>query len=153
MVTKFNEFLNESTNTDLDNTKIGRSIFEYKGNNYRLTSYMYVYRNKDGHIYKYAFVNKEDANAVGGSGVGGGIFDLDKVKFLDRETTWDDDILKQEQQHVNRLIEEDEKKFEFIKSMPLGLTEEEYDEIALKKAVDSAMKSMKNNPDFPYPKL
>ena len=152
MVTKFNDFLNESIKIDLDNTTIGKSIFEYRGDNYRLTSYMYVYRTKDGHIYKYVFVNKEDANAVGGSGVGGGIFDLDKVTFLDKETNWSDEMIKREEEHVNRLINNDKERFEFIKSMPLNLTEEEYDKIAIRRAVDSTMEFMKNNKDYPYPK-
>ena len=142
---KFNNFISESvTVSDLENTKIGRSVFEYRGEEYRLGGYLYVYYTEDGHMHTYAAVDKSNANAVSGSGVGGCIAKLDDVTFLDRTTSWSDEMVEsKEKSHKNR-VEQDKDRYNFIKSMPVGLTKDEYEDIALDRAVRSAMKSLKN---------
>lgn len=150
MVTKFNEFLNESIKTDLENTILGRSNFEYKGNTYRLNGYKYVYYFKDGGRI-FANVNKEDANAVNGSGVAGVIADLDKVTFIDRVTPWSEERLIEIERSFKNRIENDKELYKTLKNLPHGLTEKEYEDIVIDEATDSAIKSMRNNKDYPYP--
>lgn len=150
MVTKFNEFLNESINTDLENTTIGKSIFEYKGSTYRLTGYKYIYRFKGGDS-KFASVNKQDANAVSGYGVCGVIADLDKVIFTNETTPWSYERLREVENSFKLRVETEKYLYEFLKSLPQGLTEDEYEDIVIDNATDSAMNSMRDNKDYPYP--
>jgi len=44
--------------------------------------------------------------------------EVDKVKFLDRQTPDDDQFIQQEIESWKKLAEEERNKFEFIKSMP-----------------------------------
>lgn len=130
------EFLNESVVSELENTTLGLTTFEYKGESYRLNSYLYVYRTTDGQV-RYSAVNKKNANAVGGSGIRGCVVDLKDVKFLNRQTSLSDERIEQiELSHLRR-VENDKKTYEYLKSLPLGLTEDEYDEYSINFAMDS----------------
>ena len=138
------DFLSESVDNNLDTKIIGKSIFEYKGYSYRLSSFEYVYDFKDGGRIM-CFVDKKDANAVGGEGIAGCVAKLSDVTFISRQTRWDDDTCDQEQKFVDHLVEEDKRKFELMKEMPLNLTQKEYQDISLDRVTAMAMKSFKNN--------
>ena len=145
MKTKFKDFLNESVSSILDNTTLGKTKFEYNGEVCRLVSYLYVYQTIGGEI-RYAAVNKEDANAVSGSG--GHIVYLKDVNFVEEQTPWSDDRIKEIMKSFNNRVKNDKKKYEYLKSLPLGLTEEEYDEYSINFAVDGAMDYYENKVDL-----
>lgn len=151
---KFNEAVTQDM---LKNTTIGRTCFrdtreKYKSyisssDNYRLSGYMYIYEfSGGGRIF--VSVPKELANAVSGSGVAGCILKLEDIEILERETTWSDELVKNEIDSQERRAKTDKPKYELIKKIEdacgPGLTEDEYQDIAMELALNSAMKKFRN---------
>jgi len=149
---KFNEAVTQDM---LNNTTIGRTCFrdtrekksKYSSNEYRLSGYLYVYDFSDGGR-TWAAVPKELANAVTGSGVAGCIVNLKDIEILDRETTWSDELVAEQVKSQQRRAETEKPKYEMIKKIEAacgpGLTEDEYQDIALELALNSAMKNFRN---------
>ncbi len=149
---KFNEAVTQDI---LKNTTIGRTCFrdtrekksQYSSNEYRLSGYLYVYDFSDGGR-TWAAVTKEFANAVSGSGVAGCIVNLKDIEILDRETSWSDELVKTQIDGQERRAETEKSKYEMIKKIEdaygTGLTEDEYQDIALELALNSAMKNFRN---------
>ena len=147
---------NEAVTTDmLKNTKVGKTCFrdtrekksKYSSNEYRLSGYLYVYDFSDGGR-TWAAVPKERANAVTGTGVAGCICNLEDIEILERETPWSDERVEEEIQSQKRRAESEKGKYEMIKKIEdaygPGLTEDEYQDIAMDIALNSAMKSFRN---------
>jgi len=147
---------NEAVTTDmLNNTTIGRTCFrdtrekksKYSSNEYRLSGYLYVYDFSDGGR-TWAAVPKELANAVTGSGVAGCILKLEDIEILDRETNWSDELVKTQIDGQERRAETEKPKYEMIKKIEdaygTGLTEDEYQDIALELTLNSVMKNFRN---------
>lgn len=149
---KFNEAVTQDM---LKNTKVGKTCFrdtrekksKYSSNEYRLSGYMYVYDFSDGGRIWVA-VPKELANAVSGSGVAGCIVNLKDIEILDRETPWTDEHVEQEIDSQRRRVESEKYKYELIKKIEdaygPGLTEDEYQDIAIDLAINSTMKNFRN---------
>ena len=147
---------NEAVTTDmLKNTTIGKTCFrdtrekksKYSSNEYRLSGYLYVYDFSDGGR-TWAAVPKELANAVTGTSVAGCILKLEDIEILERETPWSDERVEEEIQSQKRRAESEKGKYEMIKKIEAaygpGLTEDEYQDIAMELALNSAMKSFRN---------
>ncbi len=129
----------ENTNThtqNINDTRIGQTLFKYKDRRYRLVGYIFSYNFSDG-SKKYASVNKEDANCIEGVGVAGTIAPLEDVEFLSKTTTWDEETLIGDEQTEKIHIEEDKRIFDFIKTLPIGLTQKEYRKIAMARTMAS----------------
>jgi hypothetical protein len=149
---KFNETVTQDM---LKNTKVGKTCFrdtrekksKYSSNEYRLSGYLYVYDFSDGGR-TWAAVPKEFANAVTGTGVAGCICNLKDIEILERETPWSDERVEAEIQSQKRRAESEKGKYEMIKKIEdaygTGLTEDEYQDIAMDLAINSAMKSFRN---------
>ena len=151
---KFNEAVTQDM---LQNTTIGRTCFrdtreKYKSyisssNNYRLSGYMYIYEfSGGGRIF--VSVPKELANAVSGTGVAGCILKLEDIEILDKETGLPDEYVKSEIDSQKKRAETEKPKYEMIKKIEdacgPGLTEDEYQDIAMELALNSAMKNFRN---------
>lgn len=147
---------NEAVTTDmLKNTTPGRTCFRdtrekkslYSSNEYRLSGYLYVYDFSDGGRV-FAAVPKELANAVSGSGVAGCICNLKDIEILERETPWTDERIESEVKSQQRRAESEKGKYELIKKIEdaygKGLTEAEYQDIAIEIAINSTMKKFRN---------
>ena len=147
---------NEAVTTDmLKNTKVGKTCFrdtrekksKYSSNEYRLSGYLYVYDFSDGGK-TWAAVPKELANAVTGTSVAGCILKLEDIEILERETPWSDERVEEEIQSQKRRAESEKGKYEMIKKIEAaygpGLIEDEYQDIAMELALNSAMKSFRN---------
>ncbi len=130
--------LQKKPSIDLSNTEINKTTFEYKGNQYRLTGYYYIYKLSNGET-KHAAVHKEDANAIAGYGVSGVIVDPRKVKFLDRISKYADNVEVQASDLAfnERMIKDGRKFFVFLKSLPPQLSPEKYGKAAVKWAMNS----------------
>lgn len=149
---KFNEAVTQDM---LQNTTIGRTCFrdtrerksQFSSNEYRLDGYLYVYDFSDGGR-TWATVPKELANAVTGSGVAGCILKLEDIEILDRETPWSDERVAEEVKSQQRRAETEKPKYEMIKKIEdacgPGLTEDEYQDIALELVLNSVMKKLRN---------
>lgn len=149
---KFNEAVSQDI---LEKTKIGRTCFRdtrekksmYSSNEYRLSGYLYVYDFSDGGRV-WAAVSKELANAVSGSGVAGCIVNLKDIEILDRETPWSDERVEEQIESQRRRAESEKDKYELIKKIEdaygLGLTEDEYQDIAIDIAINSTMRNFRN---------
>jgi len=147
---------NEAVTTDmLKNTKVGKTCFrdtrekksKYSSNEYRLSGYLYVYDFSDGGK-TWAAVPKELANAVTGTSVAGCILKLEDIEILDRETSWNDELVKSQVEGQERRAESEKGKYEMIKKIEdaygPGLSEKEYQDIAIELALNSAMKRFRN---------
>lgn len=115
---------------NLNNSRIAETTFEYNGSIYRLTGYMFVYEIVDADT-KRAFVNKENATHVTGSGVCGCVAPIDKVIFLEENTVWDEDLIQLEERRQERNVKNDSDRYDFLKDLPKGLTDEEYFDIVI----------------------
>jgi len=115
-------------------------VFEWRNSSYRLDGFAFIYKYKDGD-YNYASCDKEDANAVYGSGVGGCIAPLEEVKWLSRITPWSEDEIENEEKGHELSVEQERNKVKSMKTMPPDLTRNEYNEIA----IDSAKKRWKKD--------
>jgi hypothetical protein len=117
-------------------TRIYRTTFEYRGSEYRLSSYLLVYTLTDGREI-IANVDKEEANAVSGTGVSGVVAPISDIKILDRETSFGEDFVRdREAANKHRVdMESNQQKVKWIRSLmamkPDGtMTPEFYDRIA-----------------------
>ena len=124
------------SNIDLSNKRLDKSTFEHRGNTYRLSEWYYIYKLKDGGM-KYAVVDKENANAAGGTGVAGTIVPLSEIKWLDRETPFSEDQIKLKEESHKIRVKKDKELYEFLLDLQPDLTEDEYDEIQINHAVNS----------------
>ena len=119
------------TTEQLNSLVIGKSIFSKNGNTYRLTAFLYVYKTVDGDM-KRAYVDRENANAVSGTGVCGCICDIDDIIISD-ETIEHDRFINKER--YTKQINDDKSFYEFLLSLEPNLTEEEFED----KLIDSIM--------------
>lgn len=133
-VKNFKQFINENVN--IQEKRIWRNTFEYKGNSYRLQSWKYIYRFSDGSS-EFATVNKEESNGVSGTGVAGVVVELDKIKWLDRTTPFDDDFIKKKELSNEQRILKEKDKYELLKSLSSNISRDEYDEIVINRAMDN----------------
>lgn len=134
------QFVNVNGNEKINHPRIWRNTFEYKGNSYRLSSWMYIYEFSDG-SNTFVPVNKEDANGVSGIGVAGVIAKLEDIKWSERTTSFTDNFIKQKEMYYNQRVSNNKDRHELLKSLPKNLSREEFDDIVIELAFDSAMKS------------
>lgn len=99
---------------------INKTTFEHKGSTYRLTGFYFVYLTSNNKRY-YAKVELKNANAISGVGVGGCIVPMNEVKFLSR-------ISKHPAEKNGHRYRLETEKYEFLKSLPNGLTDKEVDD-------------------------
>ena len=127
---------NLNENVNIQEKRIWKNTFEYKGNTYRLQSWKYIYRFSDGSS-EFATVNKEEANGVSGTGVAGVVVELDKIKWLDRTTPFDDDFIKEKELSNEQRILKEKDKYELLKSLPMNISRKKYDNIVINKAMEN----------------
>ncbi len=122
-------------------TFIGLSSFTTKdGNSYRVTGYYYCYNFKDGQR-KFVRCHKLFANMIGGYGVCGCYIPFEEVRsigFSFRRWFFFKESIRQRRYYIKKDLEA----FRFMRSMPKGLTEKEYDDIAWEKTWEKMKKDM-----------
>lgn len=121
--------------TNLENSILDKSCFEYDGDTYRLRGYYFVYTLANGDR-EFAAVSKENSNSVSGSGVSGVIAPLQDIKWIDEQTLSTEERIQQEIESSNRRIEESKFKYEFLKSLPVGITRDKYEEMIIDRLMD-----------------
>lgn len=129
----------------IKDTVIDETTFEYKGREYRLTGYYYVYNFKDSNDRRFACVDMMYANAVSGYGIAGCIAPISEIKILERKSiylnSFTDLEKKQQSKQFRKDTDEEKSKYVLLKTMPKDLTEEQFTKISIKRAV--AMKNLK----------
>ncbi len=119
-------------NRKLKDTIINKTTFQWVGHDseFRLTGYYYIYNTSDGDRL-FACVEKENANGVSGVGACGIILHTDDIKILSRVSVFKGTSNRQ------RMIESDKHRFEFLKSLPLGLTKKQVDDAIIENMLNS----------------
>lgn len=134
----------------LINTEINRTTFTveegtFKGTQFRLTGYMFIYITSDNERM-YAHVSRRCANAVSGASVCGCIVFVNQISINERISLYGNkSTLKEINQHSTYLVKEDKRKYKFLKSLPEGLTKEQVSKISMNRAVNSAMREIRKN--------
>lgn len=123
--------MNITITTTLENAILHRSTFKVKGEHtYRLSGFMYVYVLSDGDRL-FAYVNREDANAVSGIGIAGSIVEFGEFEFTDEVTPFSDDYIEKMQKGSSRRIIMDVERFEFLKTIKPNLSRKEYEDFVI----------------------
>lgn len=116
--------------TTIENAILHKSTFSVGNQIYRLSNFMYVYILRDG-SQKFAYVNREDANAVSGIGVAGTISMFGTFEFTDDVTSFNDKTISKMKKGSDRRINADRERFNFLKTVPPNLSNEEYEEFVI----------------------
>ena len=101
-----------------------------------MSSFLFVYQSVDGEK-RFAYVDRKNANAVSGSGIGGCICSIDDITILEDVVETNNFIISSEKEE--KRISDDKGKYEFLLSLEPNLTEDQI----IDKAVDLAMEAMK----------
>jgi hypothetical protein len=125
---------------NIQNTKIGITCFEYKGSSYRLSGYCFVYNFSDCNDRVIKSVDIENATHLMGSGVCGVVASIDEITILEETTNWGEEALKDALQSEirchERMVKQNERGYDFLKTLPLGLSSVEYAEASDKWVMD-----------------
>lgn len=123
-------------------TLIGLSSFQVKDKysiggvrSYRVTGYYYCYTFADGNR-KFVRCPKLFANMIGGYGVAGcyiPFHDVDGLKFSFKRWFFFREALRTNKHRIKK----DSDSFKFLKSVPKGLTEKEYEDYALESILSN----------------
>ena len=69
--------------------------------------------------------------------MGGIVIELDKINWLERITPFDDDFIKEKELSNEQRILKEKDRYEFLKSLPVNISVEEYEDIELSWIMDS----------------
>ncbi len=112
----------------MENITLNKTCFSYRDSQFRIDNFYFIYEKSNGERV-YILCNREDANAVSGSGVCGIIAYFSEIEIIEKESKildgFSEEELKDYIESNNQDILEDSKKLLFYKSLPSGLSTEE----------------------------
>lgn len=121
----------------------GFTTFQIKdGSKFRFTGFYYIYQFKDGNERKFQPCKRKYGNAAGGTGICGWYTEFENITITSIKFTKAKWTCRKYEGH-DRFVKRSEDSFKFLYSMPTGLTSKEYNELAMDRAVEAAMKSFK----------